>query len=299
MILAAVLLVVGLIALAGMVGRVNQLGSQTATEADKAILDEVVPLASALQDGIAEMRGARDVAITSKVVATSIINVDSATPLVEQDEGRHISSTTSNCVPNGATITAVLSTTQATISASPANTAACTARLGAVVTGVVMAGSLTTLRSCTSVLCATTVAAFSADDVGLAVTGTGIPPGTVITAYTNSNSVTISASATAGAREVSIGPFALTTTSTPTMKDGVIGLLEQFQAIEAGHGLLLDYELRCLNAADTTTYAYAHLSDGTVWVEIPTNVPITVAAGTCTQSASCTVPTSGTIFACG
>ncbi|MFA5944909.1 MAG: hypothetical protein WC876_10640 [Candidatus Thermoplasmatota archaeon] len=51
MILAAVLLVIGLIALAGMVARVNQLGSQTSVEADKAILNEVTPL----QDSIDEV----------------------------------------------------------------------------------------------------------------------------------------------------------------------------------------------------------------------------------------------------
>jgi hypothetical protein len=52
MILAAVLLVIGLIALAGMVARVNQLGSQTAVEADKAILGEVGPLQDSLDASV-------------------------------------------------------------------------------------------------------------------------------------------------------------------------------------------------------------------------------------------------------
>ena len=56
MILAAVLLVIGLIALAGMVARVNQLGSQTAIESNQAILGELAPLSDAIDAGVAGLK---------------------------------------------------------------------------------------------------------------------------------------------------------------------------------------------------------------------------------------------------
>lgn len=57
MILSAIVLLVGFIALAGLVSRVNQLAAQTATESRQAILDQVAPLAEAIDSGIAELNG--------------------------------------------------------------------------------------------------------------------------------------------------------------------------------------------------------------------------------------------------
>ena len=84
MILAAVLLVIGLIALAGMVARVNQLGSQTSVEADKAILDEVPPVKDAIDASICRIirRPTPDCGATSlthfNLNATSYIKAEDA-----------------------------------------------------------------------------------------------------------------------------------------------------------------------------------------------------------------------------
>jgi Tfp pilus assembly protein PilV len=55
MMLSAVVLLVGFLALAGMVSRVNQLGTQTGTESRQAVLDESVPLKRSVDNGLARL----------------------------------------------------------------------------------------------------------------------------------------------------------------------------------------------------------------------------------------------------
>jgi hypothetical protein len=94
MVLAAVLLVIGLIALAGMVSRVNQLGSQTAVEADKAVIDEVLPLQHSLDLTVSTL-ASRNVTLVSSVTAplgVTTIRAASGT-FADTDVGLRISGT--------------------------------------------------------------------------------------------------------------------------------------------------------------------------------------------------------------
>lgn len=203
MILAAVLLVIGLIALAGMVARVNQLGSQTAVEADKPILGEVGPLSDALETGLFVLADARPVTGITTAVASTSLTFDSGDPIL-------------------------------------------------------------------------------ADEVGSAIQGTGIQPGTTIVAVSGTTA-TLSAPATVAVSgptaEVQVGFFALSASTTPTLEQAVAAYLEQVQRIETARGYVMDYELTCVGVTDKTTgaggnaaqgYVVAHLSDGTVWLEIRT-----------------------------
>lgn len=56
MLLAAVLLVIGFIALAGLVARVQQAGSRTATSQDNPLLLETGPLAAAVDDAVSSVK---------------------------------------------------------------------------------------------------------------------------------------------------------------------------------------------------------------------------------------------------
>jgi hypothetical protein len=55
MMLSAILLVIGFIALVGLVSRVNQLGARTSTETEQPILDKVGPLAEAIDAAVAKL----------------------------------------------------------------------------------------------------------------------------------------------------------------------------------------------------------------------------------------------------
>src|SRR5687768_18565674 len=72
MVLAAVLLVIGLIALAGMVARVNQLGSQTAVESNQAILGELAPLSDAIDTSVTTLQTSRTVEASYVLGSTAI-----------------------------------------------------------------------------------------------------------------------------------------------------------------------------------------------------------------------------------
>ncbi|MHB1261556.1 MAG: hypothetical protein ACYC2H_07550 [Thermoplasmatota archaeon] len=139
MILAAVLLVIGLIALAGMVARVNQLGSQTTVEADKVLL--------------------RDVSPVNEVIDSSICRI-------------------------------IIRPTLPTPDCGPA-----------------------TLRH-----------------------------------------------------------FNLTETSYIRAEDAVKAMLEQVQRVEASHGIWMDYVITCDGADAAKGLVIAHLSDGTIWVEVRSSV---------------------------
>jgi hypothetical protein len=197
MVLAAVLLVIGLIALAGMVARVNQLGSQTAVESNQAILGELPPLADAVEDGVIGLMDAR-------------------------------------AIPS------------------------------------------TTLTAASPAISTTTPLAFTSSDIGLAVTGTGLPAGARILSVESPTDATLTAPATqSGVVTVSVGRFALTSSSTPTLQDGIVAMLEQLQDLEANHGLLMDYQVNCDSTSGSPDPAkgvvIVHLSDGAVWVEVRTS----------------------------
>lgn len=138
MVLAAVLLVIGLIALAGMVARVNQLGSQTTVEADKVLL--------------------RDVSPVNEVIDSSICRI--------------IVRPTPDCGP------------------------------------------------------------------------------------------------------ASLRHFGLTEEATSYIlaEDAVKAMLEQVQRIEASHGIWMDYTITCVGSDEDKGLVVAHLSDGTVWVEVRSSV---------------------------
>jgi hypothetical protein len=197
MVLAAVLLVIGLIALAGMVARVNQLGSQTAVESNQAILGELPPLADAIESGVIDLQSGRTVTVTYVAGQASLVDTE-----------------------------------------------------------------------------------FTAGDIGQTITGPGIPPGTSITGVGDVPvTATLSATTTGGGTSVRVGTFALWASSAPTLQEGIIAMMEHLQELEAGHGLLLDYEISCNGVTDKTLgtggnpaqgIVIAHLSDGTVWTEIKT-----------------------------
>lgn len=218
MILAAVLLVIGLIALAGMVARVNQLGSQTAVESNQPILGELPPLADAIEDGVAELLDGRTVASVTGTAGNPTL------------------------------------------------------------TGPSVAGG----------------AGFRSTDVGQAVTGPGIPLAARVLTYAELGgftTVTLSAAPPgAVSGNVVVGRFALSTSTTPTLEDGIVAMLEQLQRVEAGHGFIMDYELTCTGVTNRLTGAggntaqgivIAHLSDGTVWAEVQTSAASYFARTSC------------------
>lgn len=68
MVLAAVILLLAFVALAGMVARVAQLASQTTAEKDKALLDEIGPLSQSLDASICQLKAST---ITTKTGITA------------------------------------------------------------------------------------------------------------------------------------------------------------------------------------------------------------------------------------
>lgn len=190
MILAAVLLVIGLIALAGMVARVNQLGSQTAVEADKAILGEVTPVQDAIDGSLSAL----------------------------------LKRTFAGTITGSTTITATTPT-------------------------------------------------FADTDVGLNITGPGLPPaGARIASVSSSTVATLTNSATSGTFTLFKPGFALDSGTYVRAEDAVVGVLEQLQRIEASHGFWMDYQITCIAANPNQGQVVVHLSDGSVWVELRSTV---------------------------
>jgi hypothetical protein len=206
MILSAVILLIGFIALSGMVSRVSQLGSQTAIENEQTILDELGPLADTLDNAICRLK----------------------------------SSTISR-----APVTATIPVNTATLSAS---------------------GS----------------PAFVSADIGMTVSGTGLPAGTRIIAVPTASTLTLSnVATTAGSGSYSFtacllpgtaSTFGRSDTSSPTMDIALAGVLEEVQALEATHGLFMDWSIGCVGADVTKGQVTAHLWDGTVWLEVKSSV---------------------------
>ncbi|HUR25156.1 MAG TPA: hypothetical protein VM327_03970 [Candidatus Thermoplasmatota archaeon] len=204
MMLSAIVLLVGFVALAGMVARVNQLGNQTGIEARHAILDQVDPMSDAIDRGIATL-GKRTVAVGLTSGSTTV-----------------------------------------------------TAPVGS----------------------------FSAFDVGLNITGIGIPAGTKVSSVPSTSSAILSAAATAPGVSVTATlrhpGLALTSATTPTLETGIIGMLEQIQRVEAGHGLWMDWSIVCVANDITKAQVVSHLTDGTVWIEVRSSLtfPRTTACAT-------------------
>ena len=113
MMLSAVLLLIGFVALAGMVARVNQLGTQTTTESRKSVLAESGPLQDALDGGLSALakRTASATVTSGSVFITASAPVFSAT-----DVGLFVSDPGAVKIPAGTKITAVSSATAATMS---------------------------------------------------------------------------------------------------------------------------------------------------------------------------------------
>lgn len=137
MMLSAVLLLIGFVALAGMVSRVSQLGTQTTTESRRSVLTEAGPLQDALDTTLSTL--ARRNATVTVTVSNGIVTATVTSPanppgfFASSDVGLSIvqcttASPLTGCpktgalVPVGTTITAVASPTVATLSAGSAGT---------------------------------------------------------------------------------------------------------------------------------------------------------------------------------
>jgi hypothetical protein len=295
MILAAVLLVIGLIALAGMVARVNQLGTQTGVEADKAILDEVTPIQDALDAGIGDLRGGRSfTACWGLTTATTQVTTTTA-QFSQQDEGRHVTGTN---IPAQTYILDYRSPTLVILSAattSPGAQGSCSSGYGEGTLAVDQFTGIATASAIGCTVCTSTVTASSgffltspslleSPDIGKRVTGAGLPEGATVSAVTSSTVATLNcptACTAVASSTMSIGRFALTPTTAPTLERAVVGMLEQLQRIETSHGIWMDYQLTCVAADPARGQVIVHLSDGTVWVEVRSSVTFTRDGGTC------------------
>jgi hypothetical protein len=128
MMLSAVVLLVGFLALTGMVARVNQLGTQTGTEARQAVLDEAGPLQRSIDNGLARLSNRTFTNCctwtASKITSTTAIFTAADVGLtVKGGSG-------AGTLPRGTVITAITSSTVASIN----------------VTSTLTQGSLTTLN---------------------------------------------------------------------------------------------------------------------------------------------------------
>jgi class 3 adenylate cyclase len=120
MMLSAIILLVGFVALAGMVARVNQLGTQTTTESRKGVLTEVGPVQDAL-DALVSSLAKRTCQATNTPACTPTTTASSATvttsiaTFAPSDIGLNV---TGAGIAAGTTIIAVASATSATMSAA-------------------------------------------------------------------------------------------------------------------------------------------------------------------------------------
>jgi regulator of extracellular matrix RemA (YlzA/DUF370 family) len=115
MMLSAVVLLVGFLALAGMVSRVNQLGTQTGTESRQAVLDESGPLKRSIDNGLARLANRTLTTCctwTAAGVITASSDIFSAADIGLTAKGGNIAS--------GSKITAVASPRTATVTPVPA-----------------------------------------------------------------------------------------------------------------------------------------------------------------------------------
>lgn len=264
MVLSAVLLVISFVALAAMVGRVNQLGSQTASESRKVILDEVGPLADSMNAAIRGFGGGRTVAATWAVDDTLITGP--AGSFTTADVGRRVFLDSASLTA-GTTVGSYVSATQVRLNTDLPGTSGTVYidqfRATAAVTGVVTASR----------------PFFTSADVGQAVTGhANIPNGARIVSVTSSTLATISpvpTAAIAATTTLNIGDFALTSTTTPDTEAAVIGMLEHMQNLLASRGLWMDYEVNCVGADVNRGYAEVRLFDGQVWLEVQSTAEFT------------------------
>jgi hypothetical protein len=115
MMLSAIVLLIGFVALAGMVSRVNQLGSKTTTESHQTIIDEVTPLQAILDSSLSGL--AKRVSATNGATLTSgstTVTMGAAF-FAKSDVGLLITGTR---IPANTIIVAVASSTQATMGAA-------------------------------------------------------------------------------------------------------------------------------------------------------------------------------------
>lgn len=91
MILSAVILLVSFIALAAMVARVNQLGTQTASDSEKAILDEVGPLSDIIDAGLLRLQGGGTRSVTATVTSGAKTLTTATSQFTANDVGATVS----------------------------------------------------------------------------------------------------------------------------------------------------------------------------------------------------------------
>lgn len=111
MMLSAIVLLVGFLALAGMVARVNQLGTQTGTEARHAVLDEAGPLKRSIDNGLARLANRT---LSSCCTWAAGLTLTSSTDVFSaSDVGLRV---TGGNIPAGSKITAVANARSASVS---------------------------------------------------------------------------------------------------------------------------------------------------------------------------------------
>lgn len=290
MILSAVILLIGFVALAGMMGRVNQLGTQTSTENDQTLLKEVGPMADSLETAISALRGSRTVTACWHSGDDDVYIPSTATTsaFFPQDVDRHVTvGTTTNVGIVGSYESASrIKLTGLALSTGASSTAACTAigasfREGTLTFNQVTASATASTvgceatASCVSTITVTTPAAgffeagASSSDIGQRITAAGLPPGAYILASPTPTATSVRISCPVACTlltdvVMTVGDFGLSDTTTPTIQSAVASVLETMSALAASHGLLMDYVVTC--GAEATVEVW--LSDGTLQVSI-------------------------------
>lgn len=140
------------------------------------------------------------------------------------------------------------------------------------------AGGVTTLRQPSG------TADFAARDVGMEVSGTGIPAGTRILSVSGDDAV-ISQAATGASGTVTFASCLETGTTTdlnlgaattPRLEDAVREVLGHMEALEAQHGFWMTWSVDCWSGTPDPAgmgRATVAISDGTAWVRFRSTVP--------------------------
>lgn len=116
MMLSAVVLLVGFLALTGMVARVNQLGTQTGTEARQAVLDEAGPMQRSMDNALARLSNRT---FTTCCTWTGGTLTSSTAIFTAADVGLTVKGGSGGgTLPRGTVITAITSSTVAKINAT-------------------------------------------------------------------------------------------------------------------------------------------------------------------------------------
>jgi Tfp pilus assembly protein PilV len=285
MILSAVILLIGFVALAGMMGRVNQLGSQTSTENEQALLKEVGPMADTLENAISGLLGSRTVSACWHAGSLTVYAAGSASSFFPEDIDRHVTGAnlaTSTTVATYESASRITLTTLPTGAAS-ASDVGCTSfgasyRVGTLTFNQFTGSATASAIGCTTCTSTVTVSSpatgffetgASSSDIGQRITSPSLPPGAYISAVASATSATISCPvaciALAAGTTFTIGDFALSATTTPTIGSAVTTVLETLDTLSASHGVLMDYTITCVGGTATVE---VWLSDGVLQVAI-------------------------------